>query len=122
MNFEQILSAITTALKNEIGEDLTSIQNFIDSQGNLISQQALWIAESRAYGTLKNNDDLFNYFTGALKRDTIGLAQSVAMHSIITIEKAWNAIANVVWGSIRTILTGAGIPANLLPETPPLSR
>ena len=121
MDFDQILLTITTSLKDEIGDDLSSIQSFIDSQGKLLAQQAIWIAESRVSGSLKNDDDLFGYFTDALRRDTEGLARAVAMHSIITIEKAWNAVANAVWGSIRAILSGAGVPDGLLPETPPLS-
>jgi hypothetical protein len=48
------------------------------------------------------------------------MAKSIVMLSALTIEKAWNAVAGVLWGGIRTILSGAGVPAGLLPQTPPL--
>ena len=121
MGFQEILTSITAALKEEIGDDLSSIEGFIESQGKLLAQQAAWIAESRATGSLRDDDELFGYFTDALEKDTKGLARSIAMHSIITIEKAWNAVADALWGGIRSILAGAGVPDNLLPETPPLS-
>ena len=44
-----------------------------------------------------------------------------AEHLALTIEQAWNAVANALWGGMRTILTGAGVPPNLLPATPPLA-
>ncbi len=121
MNFENVLQSIIGALKIEIGEDLSSIQGFIDSQGKLLAKQAAWIATSRANGSLKEDDELYEFFIDTLESNAEGFVRAVAMHSIITIEKAWNAVANVLWGAIRTTLTSAGVPGDLLPETPPLS-
>ncbi|MDJ0642962.1 MAG: hypothetical protein QNJ15_09100 [Erythrobacter sp.] len=121
MNFEEILGSVVAALKEEIGDDLSSIQGFIDSQGRLLAKQTAWIATSRTTGSLKDDDELYEFFVENLKTNTEGFVRSIAMHTIITIEKAWNAVANVLWGAIRTALTGVGIPNSMLPETPPFS-
>jgi hypothetical protein len=49
------------------------------------------------------------------------MVKAIVMLSALTIEKAWNAVAGVLWGAIRTTLSGAGVPANLLPEQPPIN-
>ena len=41
------------------------------------------------------------------------------MLTALTIEKAWNAVANVLWGAMRTIMSAAGVPPALLPVVPP---
>lgn len=121
MDFAEILGNMVAALKEEVGEDISSIRGFIDDQGKLLAKQAEMIARSRLAGSLRDDDELFEFFLEGLATNTRNLARAVAMHSIITLEKAWNALANALWGGIRSILAGAGVPQSLLPETPPLS-
>ncbi|MEO5938463.1 MAG: hypothetical protein ABIQ43_05580 [Sphingomonas sp.] len=81
--------------------------------------QAELIATQRISGSLKDNDDLYEFFLKGLKTNTENLAKTVAMLTALTIERAWNAIANALWSGLRTILTAAGVPRPLLPATPP---
>lgn|SRR5688572_17501551 len=119
MNADTILSDLRDALKGELGQGYSVISGFVESQGRLLADQAAFIAEQRATGDLKNNDALFEFFQEGLKANALNMARSVAMLTALTIENAWNAVANVLWGGIRTILSAAGVPTGLLPATPP---
>jgi hypothetical protein len=121
MDYQQILNDMIAALKGELGNGYASISSFVESQGKLLAKQAGGIATSRAAGSLKDDDDLYAFFLENLKTNTENMARSIVMLSALTIEKAWNAVAGVLWGAIRTVLSGAGVPAGLLPETPPVS-
>jgi len=121
MNFEDILSNMVAGLQQEIGAGIASIRGFIDDQGKLLAKQAEMLAKSRATGSLRDDDELFAFFLEGLETNTRNLARVITMHSIITIEKAWNALAHALWGGIRSILQGAGFPDPLLPPDPPFS-
>ena len=119
MNHQQMLNDMVAALRGELGEGYSTIRSFVESQGKLLAKQAEEIAKSRLDGSLKDDDELFHFFLEGLERNATNMAKSIVMLSALTIEKAWNAVAGVLWGGIRTILSGAGVPGNLLPETPP---
>jgi len=121
MDHQQILNDIAAALKGELGEGYSTIRGFVESQGKLLAKQAEDIAKSRIDGSLKDDDELYQFFLEGLERNTKNMAKSIVMLSALTIEKAWNAVAGVLWGAMRTMLSGAGVPANLLPQQPPLS-
>ena len=120
MDHQQIFSDMAAALKGELGEGYSTIRNFVESQRKLLAKQAEDIAKSRLNGSLKDDDELFQFFLDGLQTNAENMAKSIVMLSALTIEKAWNAVAGVLWGGIRTILSGAGVPAGLLPQTPPL--
>ena len=118
---DDILNELVSTLKGELGAGYSAISGIIENQGKLLAKQAAHIARSRAGGSLKDDDDLYHFYLASLQDNTLATAKAVVMLSALTIEKAWNAIAGVLWGGIRTILSGAGVPGNLLPETPPIS-
>ena len=121
MSHEQILTDMVAALKGELGGGFSTIKSFVESQGKLLAKQADSIATSRISGSLKHDDDLYEFFLGNLKTNAENMTKAVVMMSALTIEKAWNAIAGVLWGAIRTALSGAGVPGNLLPQSPPFT-
>ena len=121
MDHQQILGDMVAALKGELGEGYSTIRSFVESQGKLLAKQAEDIAKSRVSGSLATDDELFEFFLDGLKQNAENMTKAVVMLSALTIEKAWNAVAGVLWGAIRTALSGAGVPASLLPQTPPIS-
>jgi hypothetical protein len=121
MDHQQMLDDIIAALKGELGQGYSTIRNFVESQGTLLTQQAEEIARLRVSGSLKDNDALFQFFLDGLRINAENMAKAIVMLSALTIEKAWNAVAGVLWGGIRTILSGAGVPGNFLPEQPPIN-
>ncbi|WP_137864966.1 MULTISPECIES: hypothetical protein [unclassified Sphingomonas] len=121
MDSQDILGNMVAALKGELGQGYSVISSFVQNQCYLLARQAENIATSRATGSLRNDDELFAFFLQGLRKNAEDAAKSVVMLSALTIEQAWNAIAGALWGGVRSILTGAGVPAHLLPETPPLN-
>src|SRR5687768_13014939 len=120
MNHQDILGDLAAALKGELGDGYSAIKGFVESQGKLLAKQAEDIAKSRINGTLANDDELFEFLLEGLARNARNMTKTIVQLSALTIEKAWNAVAGVLWGAIRTTLSGAGVPAGLLPEQPPI--
>lgn len=121
MDHEQIFKDIVAALKGELGSGYSTISAFVGTQGKLLAKQAERIAQSRLTGSLKDDDELYEFFLDSLKANTENMVKAIVMLSALTIEKAWNAVAGVLWGAIRTTLSGAGVPDNLLPKQPPIN-
>ena len=121
MGHQQILDDMVAALKGELGEGYSTIKSFVESQGKLLAKQAESIATSRIGGSLREDDDLYEFFLENLRNNAENMAKAIVMMSALTIEKAWNAVAGVLWGAIRTALSGAGVPGNLLPQNPPIN-
>lgn len=119
MDANAILNDLRAALKGELGQGYSTIASFVNRQGRLLADQALFIAEQRATGSLRSNDRLYKHFLEGLKTNAVNLTHHVAMLTALTIEKAWNAVANVLWGAMRSILSASGVPTTLLPATPP---
>ncbi len=121
MDHQQILSDMVGALKGELGDGYSTIRTYVEKQGKLLAKQAEEIAKSRISGSLKDDDELYQFLLDGLEHNTKDVAKAIVMLTALTIEKAWNAVAGVLWGAIRTALSGAGVPGNLLPETPPIN-
>ena len=120
MDHAEMLKDIVAALRGELGAGYLTISNLVETQGRLLAKQAQNIAESRLQGSLRDDDELFEFFLEGLQTNAANLSRSVVMLSALTIEKAWNAIAGILWDGIRTALSGAGVPDNMLPKTPPV--
>ncbi|MEO9600257.1 hypothetical protein [Parasphingorhabdus sp.] len=120
MNAAEILDNMLGALSGELTDGYDLISGFAERQGRMLSKQAEHLAMERIDGFLADDDELFAFFIDGMKRDTENMVRSIAMLTALTIEQAWNAVANALWGGMRTILAGAGVPPNLLPTTPPL--
>lgn len=119
MNADDMLADIISALKLELGTGFKKIAKFVEQQGKLLAKQAELIARSRINGPLANDDEFYQWLLKGLEKDTANMAKGVAVLTALTIERAWNAIANVVWGGLSAILTASGVPAPLIPAKPP---
>ncbi len=118
MNADAILEAIVNGLKTELGNGFGTIASFVERQGRLLAKQAELIARSRINGELANDDEFFEWLLDRLAKDTENMARSVAVLTALTVERAWNAVANAVWGGLSAILTAAGVPAPFIPARP----
>ena len=119
MNASDILDEIVGNLKAELGSGFGKIRKFTQDQGMMLAKQAELIAHSRIDGNLASDDEFFEWLLEGLKKDTANMVKSIAVLTVLTLEKAWNAVANALWGGIRTILGAAGLPAPLIPAKPP---
>lgn len=115
MDFDtgKVVDDIISALKGAVGKGWTAISGFAETQAKMMANQAAMIAQSRISGSLKDDDEMFEFFTDQLKDHATNFARSVATLTLLTIEQAWNAVVKVVWGAINGALSSvrlAGIP------------
>ena len=80
-----------------------------------MADQAAAIAQARITGSLKDDDDTFDFFTNQLKDLATNFARSVATLTLLIIEQAWNAVVKVVWGAINGALASVKIADIPLP-------
>ncbi len=119
MNPDDLFGEIVAALKGELGTGFNKIKKFVETDAKLMAKHTAWIAQSRIEGVLANDDAFYEWHLEGLKRDTVNMAKTVAVLTALTIEQAWNAVANVIWGALSKTLTAAGLPAPLIPSKPP---
>ncbi|MEM8695556.1 MAG: hypothetical protein AAGE05_05990 [Pseudomonadota bacterium] len=118
MEISEIVSDLLGNLEEQLGDDIGTIRTFASSQGKKLAAQAKLIAEQRVAGVLRDDDELFEHFVQSLKDAAENFARSVVMLTVLTIEKAWNAIVNAIWGALNGILQGAGLPSVFIPGPP----
>ena len=110
----QLIGAIQSQLKS----GWSTISSFVTTQSKMLATQAAWIAQDRVVGSLRNDDDLFNFFIQQLKDSIKSFAHTVAALTVLTLEKAWNAAVGVLWGAINGVLQGAGLGGLIPPAAP----
>jgi hypothetical protein len=115
MDFDtgKLVNDIISALKGSVGDGWSAISGFAEKQAKMLANQAAMIAQARISGSLKDDDDMFEFFTNQLKDHATNFARSVATLTLLTIEQAWNAVVKVIWGAINGALASvkiAGIP------------
>jgi hypothetical protein len=118
VDIAQTANELIDAIRSQVTEGWDTISTFATTQSKMLATQSAWITESRINGSLKDDDDLFDFFVAQLKDSVESLARSVAALTILTLEKTWNAIVGVLWGAINTALHGAGLGFLPLPPVP----
>lgn len=118
LDVEALLSGVVQAVKDIVADDWSRISNFTENQGRMLANQAVMITTARTVGSLRNDDDGFEFFLRQLEKMTRNFTQSIAALTIVTIEKAWNAVVGVVWGAVNGALSAAGLSEVPIPTVP----
>lgn len=111
LDIQGIIDALISALKGAAGTGWTTISSFVTKQSALLADQAETIAQGRLTGSLKDDDELFHFFVDELADSAKELAHYVAAMTVLTIEKAWNAVVGVLWGELQKALGALPLPA-----------
>jgi hypothetical protein len=106
-DIQAVSSSILSELSALLAEDVTDHLSFARRQTLALAKQAAWIAEATALGELDQEDR--DWFLASLARSTENFVRAVVALTILTIEKAWNAVVGILWGAIRSAI-GAAIP------------
>lgn len=118
LDVEALLSDVIQAVQDIVADDWSRISNFTENQGRMLANQAVMITAARTVGSLRNDDDGFEFFLRQLENMTRNFTQSIAALTIVTIEKAWNAVVGVVWGAVNGALSAAGLSGVPIPAVP----
>lgn len=110
-----ILDEIFDHLSFELQGAWNSISSYAERQAKMLAQQAAWIAQSRIAGSLKTDDDLFEFFTEELSDSVENFANTIALQTLLTLEKTWNSIVDILWRYINGALTAVGLSGMPIP-------
>jgi len=110
---QKLIADIGAAVNGVVQKDLTTYEAYIQRQTQGIAHQAEWIAESFVAGMIDVGTR--DFFLKQLADTTAVFAKTVAGLALITIEKVWNAVVDVLWHSINTAI-GAALPLPPLPQ------
>lgn len=115
---DQLGRDIVAALRGELKGGWKKVSSFATRQARGLSAQAALIARERTIGSLRHDDQLYEFFVGNLREMTENFARTLAALTLLTIERAWNAVAGLLWGAINGALEGAGLGVLALPKVP----
>ena len=111
---DRLVSAILGDLNALLDKDVGEYVGFAKMQTKALAKQAAWIAEAVLKGEIDEEEREF--FLKDLARLAENFAKCIVGLTMLTIEKAWNAIAGRLWEALRGALH-ATLP---LPAVPTL--
>ncbi|MFN4211289.1 MAG: hypothetical protein ACK4G5_12040 [Devosia sp.] len=120
MSYDPIATAqdVIDTLRGVLLGEWSKISSFATTQVKMLAIQGQLIANARVTGELREEDDLFKLFVDQLRSMTQNFARTLAAKTVLTLEKAWNAVAKVLWEAVNTVLAGAGLATLKLPGAP----
>ncbi len=104
----QLATDIKDAVSGVLQKDITLVTGFSQTQVEQMAKQAAWIAEGTAKGEL--SDGLRDFFLRDLARIAENFVKVLQGLALLTIEKAWNAVVNVLWKAISGAIGNIALP------------
>ena len=109
--------SILGELNDLLHADVTTFVGFAERQASGLAKQAAWITEATIKGELNKSER--QWFLDNLKMLSENFVRTLLALTILTIEKAWNAVVGVLWGAINSALKANGIPIEIpIPNAP----
>lgn len=96
-----LIADITKAATAQLGQDVTALEGFSQTQVEGLARQAQLIAAAFASGHLSNSDR--DFFLNDLKQTAQDFAKTLAGLALVDIEKVWNAAVTTLWNAIGTV-------------------
>ena len=115
IDIDEFAAEVFERVKGELSEGWDDINNFRKSQLKKLSRQAVIVGKLRVEGELTGDTEMFEFFLEQLEDKVENLAIAVANLTVLTLQRAWNAIVGVFWGAINEIVSGAGLAGLPIP-------
>ncbi len=116
MPLEEIADDIAAVLQGALAEGWNQLNTFQKSQSNKLAKQAALLAQLRVSGELREDETTFEFLLEQLEDKVENFAIAVANLTVLTLQRAWNAVVGVIWKAINELLTGAGLSAVPVPS------
>lgn len=100
IDIEQLVTDIKAAASQVINQDVSVVRGFSERQVRALAKQAELIAAGVVSGDI--DEDLRDFFLDSLEDMALNFAKTLRGLLMVTIEKVWNAVVNVLWGAIET--------------------
>lgn len=108
-NAGELLRSIEAAATGAAGQDIATIQGFARDQLLRIEKLSIRLAEMIAQGEFEGDPEGQTDSLGILQDVITNFTKTLRGLAIITVEKVWNAIVDVVWKTLDTA-TGLVLP------------
>ena len=105
INVGELVDSIKTATSQIIKKDIATVRGFSEGQIKAIGQQAALVAEGIAKGQI--TEETCEFFLDSLENMTQNFLNTLKGLILLTIEKLWNAIVDVIWGAINKAIGAA---------------
>jgi len=86
------------------------------AQGKRLARQAALLSQLKLCGELQEDDQIFDTLVEQFEDATRNFSQAVANLTILTLQNAWKAIVNALWGAINGLLSNAGLGVLSIPQ------
>lgn len=113
INVEELAGDILKALRAILAEDVPKLAELGVERSRRLAQMADMIAGQWNRGELSEEDR--DWFLDDLARMSADFARTIALETLLTVERAWNAVAGVIWTALRAAIGVAGLPVPAIP-------
>jgi len=101
-NVLSLINDIKDVATNILEKDIATVRGFSERQIEAIAKQTLIIQSGVIAGDI--DDELKNFFFDGLEAMALNFVNTLKGILKVTIEKVWNAIVDLLWGAIGTIV------------------
>ena len=116
IDFSKLVADILDAIKGAVTTGFNKIKTLTAADVRDLAMRSKILAQLRLSGEL--TEDEFADEVDRSQRLVKSIGMTVSALASITLEKAWNAIVKVVWGTINGVLKTAGLGALAVPSAP----
>lgn len=113
---EALARQILSAWQEALSDGWDQIDAFQQSQSEKLTRQAALLVQIRVSGELSEDSEMFEFMIEQFQDKVENFSIAVANLTVLTLQKAWNASVDVIWGAINAALEGASLPALPIPE------
>ncbi|MGZ2257444.1 hypothetical protein [Roseobacter sp. A03A-229] len=113
---DEVADDIYSKIKESLESDWNTLSSFHKSQGKKLARQAALLAQLKLSNEVPQDDPVFGTLIEQFEDATKNFAQAVANLTILTLQNAWNAIVDTLWGAVNELLSGAGLGLLPIPQ------
>lgn len=101
LDLDQLVNDMQSAASSVLKTDVSAIRGFSQRQLKAIAQQAETVATGIATAQITN--ETREFFLDGLEDMALSFAKTLRGLVLVTIEKVWNAVVNVLWAAISKV-------------------
>jgi hypothetical protein len=116
IDFAQLVADIVDAVRGVTRQSFAKVEAFVREQTPRIAMHYKLATELHLAGEVGDAEYREMVKDGELMIRRLGM--TIAGLTIVTLERAWNAIVGVVWGTVNRALGAAGVPLLAIPPAP----
>lgn len=116
VDFSKLVADILDTFKGVVTTGFKRIKMLVAADARDLAMRSKVLTQLRLSGEIGEAEFIEEVDRGRRLVKSIGM--TVAALASITLEKAWNAVVKVVWGTLNGVLKAAGLSALTLPAAP----